>query len=91
MTIHIPGSTVERSVDAAAEVLQAAFTAARQKFGDDIAQTEMFIKLAFEWQYYLKANEVMTVEALVRNYAALRSAPPKDVADLQERLKQFHV
>ncbi len=89
--MHIPGSSGDQATNAAADVLKAAFIAARQKFGDDPAQADMYIKLAFGWHYHLKKNEVMTVETLVRDYAALRAAPPKDVAELQERLKQFSV
>ena len=89
MTLHYPGSPGEQSVDATVNVTLAAFTEARQQFGDDPALAEMYIKLAFEWIYYLKQNEVVSVDSLVRAYAKLRVAPPSDVAALQEKLRQF--
>lgn len=88
MTMNITGGSGEQNVTAATQLIQGAFAEVRQQFGDDVAQTEMFIKLAYQWLYYLK-NEVITVEALVRDYGVLREASPKDIVSLRDRLKQY--
>lgn len=89
-SLHIPGTPGASIVQAGNEVMQAAFNAAQQKYGDDPAQAEMFINLAFGWLYYILQKEV-SVEALVQSYGRLKAASPRDIADLQTRLARFEV
>jgi len=91
MTLHLPGSPGEQSVNATVEIMQAAFNEALKQFGDDPALAAKFIRLAYEWMYYLKQNEVISVDSLIRDYSNLRAASPSDIAGLQDRLKQFRV
>lgn len=87
MKLHLPGSPGEQSVNATADVMQAALTEAQQKFRDEPGQAKIYILLAFEWIYYLKNNEVVSVDNLVRDYEALRNAPQEDIALLRAQLE----
>ncbi|MBG6083047.1 hypothetical protein [Rubrivivax gelatinosus] len=89
MTLHNLGLSGDDSAKEMADVLISATREVQSLFNDGQDQAEAYIKLAFEWQYYLKQTMPISVESLVADYTYLRKAAPGDVAQLRAKLEEL--